>query len=320
MSQGYLLVTGDFALPAHHPSWEIVQLARPSSESQIERAIRDAAYYVLGGPEYLSRGLLAAAPRLEKVVVLGTGTPSFIDLEAAAALGIAVDNVPGVNAEAVGEFALGMMIATLASAFHSHACLLRGEWYQTPHSSLAHARVGVVGMGATAQALCRRIRALSELPIRYWSRTRRPELEAALSLEYVPLATLVASCDVVSVHVDLNPGTRALIDDRVLAHAHPGLRLLSFSNPQVIDPAALQRALRDDAIAFAFLDGFYQEWIHNPGQAGDTTGLLALPPAKLVATTHIAAQETSAIAELVREAYRKLGVHTERVAAARRSQ
>ncbi|XXY54362.1 NAD(P)-dependent oxidoreductase [Sorangium sp. So ce269] len=308
MSAGYVLVTGDVPLPSAHDAPEVVHLREPASEREIRDAIAGAAFYILGGPEYLSAELLAAARRLQKVVVLGTGTPSFVDLEAARALGIAVDNVPGVNAEAVGEFALGTIILSLASAFHSHQALLRGEWYQKPRRSLADTRVGLLGMGATAQALARRLRAVAPCRISYCARSPRGALEAELGLERVSISELFASSDVVSIHVDLNAQSRGLVGRELLARSNPDLVLLNFSNPKVIDAAALLHALQRGQIAFAFVDGYYHEWIHNQGAENDTLGLLRLPPSKFVATTHIAAQEMRVIEQLVLEAFKKIGV------------
>jgi glyoxylate reductase len=305
---GKILLTGDFDLPAGYPSERIVHLRVPRDDRDIINHLRGVTHYIVGGPEYVHDAIMDAAPDLRHIVVMGTGTNSFVDVPAATARGIAVDNTPGINIEAVAEYALGMTICHLANSFHSRADLLAGGWYQKPHKTLMESKIGIIGMGNIGSQLARRLHAISAGGIAYFSRTRKPEAEQAYGLTYMDVPELLQKCDAVVMCVTYTPSTHELINADALRHARPDLVLLNFSNPLTIHPSGLKDALQNGQIRFAFFDGYYNEWIRNKGMAQDSYGLLALGPDKFVATSHIAAQTHDVIARILTEAFRKTGL------------
>ena len=88
----------------------------------------------------------------------------------------------------------------------------------------------------------------------YRSAHRHPEIEKSLGVEYVPLDSLYAESDFISIHTPLNDSTYHLINDSALAKMKPGAILINTARGGVIDPDALHRALRDKKIAYAALD------------------------------------------------------------------
>ena len=301
-----LFVTGDFNLPegfALH--FDLRHLRSPKSESDIREGLRECWGYVIGGPEYLSENILKIATKLQKVVVLGTGTNSFVDLEAARKRGISVCHTPGINVDAVAEFAIGSLIMSAAGGFKSIHLLKEGNWYQKPHKSLSDIGIGIYGLGNIGTAFARKLRLLGATKLSYTSRTRKTMLEKELSLNFCSAQDLFSRNDVVSVHLQYAPETHHIVNSNLLKKARPELIMLNFSNPNVFDPTALRYFLREGS-GFAFFDGYYREWVYNKGLSKDNEGLLCLGPEKFVASSHIAAQEESTIQELLQVALSKL--------------
>ena len=303
-----ILITGDFE-PNHQlarlvaTGFTVKHLRRDYSLSELRRELASTTDYILGGPEYLDGSLLETAPALTRVAVMGTGTSSFIDLKHAAARGITVMNTPGINAPAVAEFALGMIITSLAKAIPSFEGVRDGNtWLQRPRKSLCSAHLGLIGLGNVGQALAAKLRLLSGGRISYFNRTRRPDLEDRWGLRYLPLPDLLAQTDLCTIQLRYCEDTHHSIDSSHLDGINPGLHLLNFSNPNIVDPVALASALPHRKIAFAYIDGFYNEWLLNLGRANDSTSLLSLPSDQFQATSHIAAQEEYTVLEVFKAA------------------
>lgn len=296
-----LVITGAASPAALHAECmacfdAVVEIAAPSSEDKILLRAAEATDYVLGGPEYLGARMLAGLPRLRRVVLLGTGVPSFIDEAEAARRNIEILNTPHMNADSVAEFAVGMMIMAEARAFASAEDVRNGAaWRQGPWRTLPESRIGLVGLGYIGEAVARRLRAIGAGQIGYFSRARRLSLEAELGLQWRPIEALIQDCDRISFHVSYTPQTHELIDDRLLAHGHADLSILCFSNPRIIDPSAARRALTEGRLGHLYMDGYYREWTANQGTKNDLEKLLTLPTDQFTATSHIAAQTFDAI-------------------------
>lgn len=309
-----LLITGDFQLPSDIDSslrvaFNVVHLREVTTRETLLSALVDAAYYVLGGPEYLDDSLLGGADELVGVVVMGTATSSFVDLCAAATRGVRIANCPGLNAHTVAEFAIGLLIVANAAAFESYNSTVNGnEWFQGVRNDLDDCKIGLVGFGNVGRALASKIRALAPTcNLLYWSRHRHVPDEVALAIQYVSLDEMFSEVDLCCVQVAYNrQDTHHLIDASLLARGRGKLRLLNFSNPLIVDPAALRDALQNGCCKFAYMDGYYREWIYNDGIGNDLNGLLGLGPQKFVATSHIAALTHRTLDAILSSACRQL--------------
>lgn len=300
-----LLVTGDFDINPRliPPSLELEHIRIPKSYAEIKNALLNASAYILGGPEYLSRELLTNSPLLKNLVVMGTGTSSFVDLEAAQNHGVRVSNTPRMNTEAVAEFALATLIYSLAQSFHSIEDLRNGHsWVQTPRKSLNTLTVGFLGMGAISQKLLEKLSLLGVKSFVYYSRTRNLQLESEHALEYLEASKLGQRVDVLSIHATYTSVTHHFINKTFFENARPDIKILNFSHPSLVDPTELKYFLEKSGNAFCFMDGYYQEWTDNQGLKHDPQGLLSLSPKLFTATSHIAAQEEKVVQEIFQRA------------------
>lgn len=274
----------------------IIEIAQPSTADEIFDTGRTATDYILGGPEYIDADALQRLSRLERLVLLGTGVTSFVDLSAAAARGVVVMNTPHMNVESVAEFALSMLIVNSSNAIGAADQLRAGAgWPQGPWKTLREQKIGILGLGNIGSALARKLHTLGVDRLFYAGRNRHTAMERAIGLTYVSYQDLFSISDSVSVHVSYSDLTHHIINRKVLATANPGVSILCFSNPRVIDPIAVREALISGRIQRLYMDGYYREWKSNRGQYDDPEGLLALPREQFWATSHLAAQTHDAI-------------------------
>ena len=220
--------------------------------------------------------IIAQAPRLKLIQKIGVGV-NTIDLAAARARGIAVANMPGTNTPAVAETALLLMLAALRNlAGLDRACRAGTGWEAGPAlqeqaGELRGRVVGLVGAGMVPQALVPMLHGLGARPV-YWSRTEHPEL----GIPRRELDELLATADIVSLHLPLVPETERLIDGAALARMKPGAILVNTARGGLVDEAALVAALTSGHLRAAGLDVFAEEPVppDNPLLALDNVALM----------------------------------------------
>jgi D-3-phosphoglycerate dehydrogenase / 2-oxoglutarate reductase len=247
---------------------------------------------------------IQAADALELIVRAGAGT-NTIDVDAASEVGIYVTNVPGRNAIAVAELTMGLLLAIDRRIADNVADLRTGSWNKSSYSradGLFGKVMGIVGLGEIGFAVAERASAFG-LDVRAIRKDRDEATEErirSLGIELEDsLEELVATADIVSIHVPATPETDSMFDARMLGRMKEGAILLNTSRGDIVDEAALLDALETRALR-AGLDVYPDE----PGSgATDWSSKLAQHP-NVVGTHHIGAstaQAQKAVAEGVVE-------------------
>lgn len=198
----------------------------------------------------LTAPVLAAAPRLRALVRTGVGYDS-IDVEAAAARGISVSNLPGINANAVAEYTIGLLLASARRLVESATGVAAGGWPREGGRELRGATLGLVGYGATARAVVPLAQAFGMSVL---CTTRVPEEQRGGTVRFVDLPGLLAGSDYVSIHTALTDRTRGLIGAAELRLMRPDAVLVNTARGAVVDESALADAVREGVIAGAALD------------------------------------------------------------------
>ncbi len=207
--------------------------------------------------------LLSAAPRLRVVANLGVGVDN-VDLAAATRRGIPVTNTPDVLTETTADLGWALLMAAARRIVEADRDLREkgfpGWTFIPPHLGVDvwGRTLGIVGLGRIGTAIARRGRGFS-MRVLYTSRTRKPDRERELGLEYVPLERLLAESDFVVLTVPLTPDTHHLIGPRELSLMKGEAILVNIARGPVVDEAALARALREGRIRAAALDVFERE-------------------------------------------------------------
>ncbi len=246
----------------------------PMSSHQLVEAMQEADVLVPTVTDRLGADLLAeAGPQLRLLANFGAGV-DHIDLAAAKAKNIMVTNTPGVLTSDTADLTMALILAVPRRITEGERLLQSGEWSGwSPTTLLGHRvarkRLGIIGMGRIGSAVARRARAFG-ISIHYHNRHRvDSDLEGELEATYwESLDQMLARMDIISINCPRTPATYHLLNARRLALMQPSAYVVNTSRGDVIDEAALGKALRDGKIAGAGLDVYEREPAVDPSLFG----------------------------------------------------
>ena len=173
--------------------------------------------------------------------------------------GTALANVSAALASAVAEFAVALMVAAAPGSTPpaDRAAVVRALSGAAPMSALRGKKIGIIGLGRVGESVATRLKPLGAT-VSYADIRTAPQSAAggaaALQLRRVTLDRLLATSDIVTVHVPWGPTASPVLRARELGLMAPGSALVCTSDPRVIDLAALARALSAGAPGRAALD------------------------------------------------------------------
>ncbi|MGH8176760.1 MAG: hydroxyacid dehydrogenase [Steroidobacter sp.] len=225
----------------------------------LQAALSDARALVVRNRTQVRPALLDKAPRLKVVGRLGVGLDN-IDMEACKARDIVVHPATGANDLAVAEYVITAALLLLRRAWFMSARVAAGEWPRTDAMGreLAGKRLGLIGFGAIARQTARRASDLG-MSICGYDPYLPPDHALWAGAQCVALNELLATSDVISLHVPLTPQTHHMIDARALAAMRSDAILINAARGGVVDESALARALKAGRPGGAALDVFEQE-------------------------------------------------------------
>lgn len=202
------------------------------------------------------RALFAGGTRL---LALRSAGFNHVDVAEAECLGLTVARVPAYSPHAVAEHAVGLMM-TLNRKFHRAYARVREQNFALDGLmgfDLHGKTAGVIGTGKIGEATCAILRGFG-CRVLAFDPARNPAC-IAMGVEYVSLADLYASADIITLHCPLTPQTRHLIDEAALATMRPGVMLINTSRGAVIDTRALIAGLKSRHIGAVGLDVYEEE-------------------------------------------------------------
>jgi glyoxylate reductase len=204
--------------------------------------------------------VLDAGPDLRIVANIAVGFDN-LDLAAGRARGVVMTNTPDVLTEATADLTWGLILGIMRRIPEGERLLRRGGWTGWAldfmlGSDLRGKQLGVVGFGRIGRAVAARAGAFG---MRVACTTLQDDDPADVPYPRLALDELLATSDVVSLHVPLTPATRHLIDGRALARMKRRAYLINTARGPVVDEAALAWALREGLLAGAALDVYERE-------------------------------------------------------------
>ncbi|MCS6778323.1 MAG: 3-phosphoglycerate dehydrogenase [Geminicoccaceae bacterium] len=211
--------------------------------------------HVMNDHSRFSAAILERCPSLRCIVFLGTGAASFVDLEAAQRLGIAVRSYKGYGDRSVAEHAFALMLAAAHRVAEMDRDIRAGLFQPKNSIELLGKTVGVIGTGGIGREMIRLCAGIG-MKVLAWNRSGVP---SDLPCEAVALDELLRRSDVVSLHLVLNDGTRGLLGRDKLALLKPGAIFVNTARGAIVDEAALVEALESGRIGHAALDVFVEE-------------------------------------------------------------
>jgi D-3-phosphoglycerate dehydrogenase / 2-oxoglutarate reductase len=218
-------------------------------------ALLEGRAIVMNDHTKFTADLMAACPDLKAIVFLGTGSASYIDLDAAAELGIRVRNYKGYGDRSVAEHTIALIFAAARRIAAMDAEIRRGRFEPLDGFELLGKTIGVIGTGGIGAEVARMAAALG-MQVLAWNRSG---VDPSLPAKAVELDALLAGANIVSLHLTLGEATRGFVTKAHLAAMKPGAIFVNTARGAIVDEPALIEALRTGHLGHAALDVFTEE-------------------------------------------------------------
>jgi D-3-phosphoglycerate dehydrogenase len=233
--------------------------------------------------------VIARGKNLKVIARAGAGTDN-IDVEAASSQGIVVTNTPDANTLAAAEHTFALILALCRKVPDAHRAVKAGEWKRSRYmgTQLYGKTLGIVGLGRIGVQVAGRAQAFGMKVVAadpFVSEAHAREL----GLKLLPVAKLLRTADIVTLHAPVTDATRDLISASALEKMKKGAFLINCARGALVDEAALAAALKSGRLAGAALDVYRSE---------PPTGSPILAADNVVLTPHLAASTEEAQAQV----------------------
>lgn len=229
---------------------------RPLTAAELKVLLKDCDGYIAGLDEITAEAL-EGCDKLKVISRYGVGVDR-VDLKAAKARGIAVTNTPGVNSEAVGELAFGMILSVARKIPYLDRTTRDGEWVRSQGIELFGKTIGILGLGAIGRVVARCAKGFGMKVLAY-----DPYIDEAYCTEHdiqaLGFEEVLREAEVISLHLPLLPSTRHMIGAEAFAQMKDGVIVINASRGGIIDEDAAYEALKSGKLAGLGLDAFEQE-------------------------------------------------------------
>lgn len=230
----------------------------PKDDREIARRIAGAeAVYTNKTP--LSAQVIREAESLKYIGVLATGY-NVVDGKAARDRGVPVCNIPAYGTEAVGQFAMALLLEICHHVGHHDRAVHEGKWTTNPDwcfwdfslIELAGKTMGIIGFGRIGRTTGRLARAFGMNVLAY---DKYPEAnQDKEGFSYVELEEIWRQSDVIALHCPLFAETRELINQKTIGKMKDGVIILNNSRGELICEADLAEALKKGKVYAAGVD------------------------------------------------------------------
>jgi D-3-phosphoglycerate dehydrogenase / 2-oxoglutarate reductase len=273
--------------------WEVVEntFGRPMTFEELAERVGDIDA-VVAGVDTWNEAVLKLAPKLKIISRFGVGVDN-IDVETARRFGVKVTNAAGRNANAVAELTIGLLFAAMRRIPMLHHAAQQGIWDRFAGQELIGRTVGLVGFGAIARKVARKLAGFEVNIVAY---DKYPNLDAAkeLGVTMVDAGILLKESDVVCLMLPSLEETRHFMNDKTFAAMKDGAYFINTARGALVDEKALYDALASNKLTAAAIDVYEVE----PASADNPLFRLK----NIVTTPHTAAETY--------ETYRAIGLHT----------
>lgn len=219
----------------------------------------------------IDKNFLDQCHRLKCIGRVGAGMET-IDVEYAEKIGIRCLNSPEGNRDAVGEHAVGLLLAMFDKIARADAEVRKGLWRREENRGLEvkGKTVGIIGMGNMGGSFARRLRGFDCEVIYYDQKGKDAEGRKFLCPEAisVSLEELKERSDVLSLHVPLTEQTRGLVNADFLAGFGKSIYLINTSRGAVVDTEGLVAAMKAGKVLGAALDVIEYESMEKDAMGG----------------------------------------------------
>ncbi len=246
------------------PEVEVAYFHEPIDPSVLAETLADFEVLVLMRERTaFPREVLERLPKLELLITTGMRNAS-VAVGYLRERGVVVSGtdlagrsaVPGVPSTV--EVAWALILAVCKRVTMEERAMRAGRWQVDLPRNLAGATLGLAGLGRLGGAMVAPARAFG-MEVIGWSENLTEERAGQVGAQKVSKAELLASSDILSIHLVLSKRTRGLFGKAELGRMKPSAILINTSRGPIVDERALVQALSSRAIAAAGLDVFDRE-------------------------------------------------------------
>jgi glycerate dehydrogenase len=228
-----------------------------NDDAELVRRIADAEA-VITNKTPVSKAVIEACKNIKYIGVLATGY-NVVDYKAARERGIPVANIPTYGTDAVGQFAIALLLEVCHHIGHHDRAVKEGRWEKNPDwcfwdfplIELAGKTLGIIGFGRIGQTTGRIARALGMEVI---ANDEMQNEAGAKIASYVSRDELYARSDVIALHCPLFPATEGMINVESIAKMKDGVIIINNSRGPLIVEQDLADALNSGKVYAAGLD------------------------------------------------------------------
>jgi phosphoglycerate dehydrogenase-like enzyme len=260
------------------------------------RALLPLADAMIAGGERMTPEMFAIAPRLRVIARAGVGY-DLVDIEAATAHKVAVTITPGTNQESVAEQTFAFLLALCRELVIHDREVHGGGWDHRLIGQVRGKALGLVGLGRIGQAVAARAHAFRMRIIAHDPIVDQ-DFDDRYQIARVDMSELLATADVISLHVPLNEQTRGMVNRDFLAKMRRGAFLINTSRGGLVVEGDLRDSLASGHLGGAGLDVLN----HEPPEPGNP--LLGLP--NVILSPHVAGTDHQSMSDMAELAARTI--------------
>jgi len=229
-------------------------------EEEMIRILSEGVEAVICGDDRITKRVIDSAPKLKLIVKWGTGIDS-IDKAYAESKGIKVLNTPNAFTIPVSESTIGIMLAILRRIEENNRLMHEGGWFKPKGFTLSELTIGIIGYGNIGSEVARKLSVFTDNIL--WHDIKNDDELRKLNRTFygkrADLKTLLELSDVITVHCDLNPTSRHLVNSALINGMKDGAIIINTARGPVVKEDDLTEALLNRKISYAGLDVYEQE-------------------------------------------------------------
>ena len=246
----------------------------------------------------VTAAVIDSAPSLE-LIAQGTSGTDNVDQVALTERGIPLISLPGINADSVAELVLGFMISLTRTVPLYSSQMRAGVWARDDCSTrheLRHYRLGIVGLGEVGRRVAALASHLGMSVAAFDPYLTEDDFALRHAARRPSLRDLIATVDILSLHVPLTEETVGLVGAEELALLPHGAFVINTCRGEVFDLPAALRMLQGNEIAGLAIDVYDPEppsmrWPDDP---------------RLIVTPHVAGCSHEAKASIGIKLYERI--------------
>ena len=251
---GYAMNPGDLTWSPIESYGSLTVYDRTAATDVVNRC--QDAELIITNKVKLTEEILKQLASLKFVIISATGYDN-VDVEACKQLGIAVSNIAGYSSESVTQHVFSVLLSHLSQAAKYEADVANGRWqscedftfFDHPIPALNQKKIGIIGLGNIGQQVLRVFQAFG-CQVYTWDRSS----QRIDGVEYLPWNTLLATVDVLTLHLPLNSDTRHIVNAESLAMMKDDAILINTARGGHVNESHLANHLKSNSKFVALLD------------------------------------------------------------------